>query len=112
MAMPSRGPGGFGKTFLRTLLYPTVCLLTSVKRWFSYSSGHLPGLHDYLLKSGLTGTHVTSDDLFALPYFAISRDRVAKATLWERQAAGKAFGDTRKKLDPQGRERTALKWRQ
>jgi hypothetical protein len=97
MAMLSRSPGDLGDIPLRTLLY---------------SSGPLPLLHDYPLKSGLNGTHVIADVLLFLSHFAISRDRVAKSTLWQRHAMVEGFDYVGEALDLQVPERRSCGWLQ
>ena len=111
MAMPRRSPGDFGEIPVRTLLCATVRRLRNVDGWLSfwsgyawYSSRRVPSLYSDLLTSGVSGT--LAEDLFALSYFAISPDRIAKATLWEWHATLKASDCN----SPQVRAGTACRW--
>lgn len=113
MAVPSRSPGLVGETPQRTPLYAAVWFLfISGFAWYSLSSGPPPYLYRYPSKPCPTWTLVIAPVIVRFSYFTISGGRVEKATLGKRQAAAKAFDDVRKNLDLQGRQRTALKWRQ
>jgi hypothetical protein len=111
MAMPSTSLGRFGEIPNRTSLYATVWFLFKPAfAWYPFSSGPPPCPHPYLPKPNLPWTHVTPDALIGLPCFTISGTSVAKATLWDRQAAVKAFDDVGEALDLQVRARKAYKW--